>query len=388
MQLDPFTTALIALLASAAMAAGLYAAASRQPRELACAQRLWARAIVLAPAGWLLLEWADDLPSLAVPGKTLIIASFVEYLRALVACRGRMPDSPWFAAPVLLVALASLLMLFTHPGQPMRTGLLSLLCAGLAASTSIVAWSQRKAATGSNALVVAASFGVCALVLCIRGTLLFLPDGSAARAWVQQPWGETLLLGGAMLAPAVASLGFVLMGSDRLLQRLEHLANTDSLTGLLTRHAFLERAGAHLAQSPTRPSSLLIMDLDHFKRINDAYGHDVGDQALVLAAKAMRAALRPQDLVGRQGGEEFAVLLPDTALPGAEAIARHLQDAVAGVYLIAHGKPVQLRVSIGVATLGEQDHDLAGLLKRADQAMYGAKRAGRDQVHAMPAGLA
>jgi diguanylate cyclase (GGDEF)-like protein len=385
--LDPFGSALIALLASAAMSAGLFAAAARQPAELGRPQRIWARAILLAPAGWLLLEWSRELPSLSVPGKTLIIASFVEYLRALVATRGRMPDSPWFAAPVVLVAVASVIALFTQPGLPMRTGLLSLLCAGLAASTAVIALrSPGRGGSGSgNARIIGAAFLLCAGVLALRGLLLFMPEDSAAREWVGLPWVQTLMLGGAMLAPAVASLGFVLMGSERLLERLEEVANTDSLTGLLNRDAFNRQANLRLATTPDRPFALLLVDLDHFKLINDRHGHDVGDQALRLVAEAMRQVLRPGDLLGRHGGEEFTVLLPGTDVAVASTIAERLNHAISALGLLADGKPVTMRASIGVSTLANGERDLHRMIKRADQAMYAAKRGGRDRVTVSPA---
>ena len=388
MPLDPFASALIALLASGAMSAGLFAAAARQPEELGLPQRIWARAIVLAPAGWLLLEWSQDVPSLAVAGKTLIIASFVEYLRALLASRGRMPDSPWFAVPVAFVAVASAIMLFTQPGQPMRTGLLSLLCGGLAASTALVALRQRRPGHGSNAGIVATAFMLCAGVLLVRGVLLFMPEGSAARAWVDQPWVDTLMLGGAVLAPAVASLGFVLMGSERLLERLEGIANTDSLTGLLTRHAFLQRAAPLVTATRTHDCALLVIDLDHFKRINDSHGHDVGDRALCLVSETMRQVLRPGDLIGRHGGEEFTVLMPGVGAIEAEAIAEALRRKVGHIGLLADGETVHLRVSIGVSVLAPHEADFVVLLKRADEAMYAAKRGGRDQVRVYPTGQA
>ena len=385
MQLDPFASALIALLAAAAMSAGLYAAASRQPQELAGPQRIWARALVMAPLGWLLLEWSDEPSGLSVAGKTLIIAAFVEYLRALVSSRGRMPDSPWFAAPVALVAVASAIALFMQPDAPMRTGLLSLVCAGVAASTAVVALAWRNPRTGNSA-IVAVAFMICAVVLLARGGLLLLPQGHPASAWMDNPWAETLLLGGAMFAPAVASLGFVLMGSDRLLERLEGIANTDSLTGLLARHAFLQQASARLAGSPGSHCALLIVDLDHFKRINDGHGHDVGDQALRLVADAMARVLREGDLLGRLGGEEFTVLLPDTGIEEAGRIARELHAAVARIAFVADGRPVPLRVSVGVSAREKPEHELELLLKRADQAMYEAKRSGRDQVRVLGAG--
>ena len=387
MSFDPFASALIALLASAAMSAALFTAATRQPGDLARAQRLWARAILLAPAGWLLMEWARDQPSLGVPGKTLIVASFVEYIRALLASRGRMPDSPWFVAPVSLVAVASAVMLLTHPDTPLRTGTLSLVCAGLAASTAVVALQGRRQRRGGNAGIVAAAFLTCALVMLAHGLLLFMPEGSAARAWIDRPWVEALMLGGAMLAPAVASLGFVLMGSDRLLERLDSLASTDRLTGLFARHAFLQKVQA-LVGSGKIGGALLLVDLDHFRQLNERHGHEAGDQGLRLVADAMRRQLRPGDLAGRHGGEEFTVFLPGTGAIEAEAIAEVLRGAVARAGLLANGESVSLRVSIGVSVLSPGDRDFGALLRRADEALHAAKHGGRDQVRVESAGQA
>jgi diguanylate cyclase (GGDEF)-like protein len=225
-------------------------------------------------------------------------------------------------------------------------------------------------------------------VLALRGLLLFMPEGSAAREWVGQPWVQTLMLGGAMLAPAVASLGFVLMGSERLLERLEDVANTDSLTGLLNRDAFSRQANLRLAAAPDRPYALLLVDLDHFKLINDRHGHDVGDQALRLVAEAMRKVLRPGDLLGRHGGEEFTVLLPGTDVAVARIIAERLNRSISHLGLLADGETVPMRASIGVSTLADGEQDLHRMIKRADQAMYAAKRDGRDRVTVSPAAQA
>lgn len=388
MYLSPFNSALIATLASAAMAAALYATAARQPEELARPRRIWARAILLAPIGWLLIEWARDIPSLAVPGKTLVIASFVEYLRALMASRGRLPDSPWFAVPVAFVAVASAIMLFTQPDQPMRVGVLSVLCGGLAASTAIFAYRLRRPGHGGNALVVAVAFMTCAVVLLGRGALLLVDESRGLREWAQAPWFDALRLGASVLAPAIASLGFVLMGSERLLERLEGIANTDALTGLSNRDAFLRQAAAALLSASGHPSALLIVDLDHFRRINDRHGRDIGDRALRLVAEALRDRQRSGDLIGRLGGEEFAMLLPRTAPAAAESIASQLHAAATQIALLADGQSIPLRVSIGLATTAPGDDDLGALVRRADQALYAAKNGGRDQIRVHPAGPA
>ncbi|HYH20749.1 MAG TPA: sensor domain-containing diguanylate cyclase [Azospirillum sp.] len=163
---------------------------------------------------------------------------------------------------------------------------------------------------------------------------------------------------------------------------LEWLATTDPLTGLANRNRFFTVAEVEMrrAERVARPVSVLMIDLDHFKRVNDTHGHEVGDAVLKAFARLSRAALRPQDLVARFGGEEFAVLLPETDRNGALAIAERLRAEAEG--LRGDGVPpeVGVTVSIGVSEIdkAERTPDLA--LSRADRALYAAKRAGRNRV--------
>src|SRR3954470_36244 len=159
--------------------------------------------------------------------------------------------------------------------------------------------------------------------------------------------------------------------------RLEALLREDGLTGLSNRRAILTQLGGMVsaARRHGHPLSIAICDLDHFKRINDSRGHKAGDAVLVAAAHAMGAHLRAEDQLGRLGGEEFLVLLPDTDAAAAHHVASKLRAEVAGA-----GGPVPVTVSIGVATWdGEAPEDL---LHRADEALYAAKEAGRDRVMA------
>jgi two-component system cell cycle response regulator len=159
--------------------------------------------------------------------------------------------------------------------------------------------------------------------------------------------------------------------------RLEALLREDGLTGLSNRRAILTQLGGMVsaARRHGHPLSIAICDLDHFKRINDTHGHKTGDCVLVAAAHAMGTHLRAEDQLGRLGGEEFLVLLPDTDGAAAHRVAEKLRAEVAG----ADG-PVEVTVSIGVATWdGEVPEDL---LHRADEALYAAKEAGRDRVMA------
>src|SRR4051794_28366937 len=159
--------------------------------------------------------------------------------------------------------------------------------------------------------------------------------------------------------------------------RLEAMLREDALTGLSNRRAILTQLAGMVsgARRHGRPLSVAVCDLDHFKRVNDTYGHKTGDQVLVAAAHAMATPLRAEDQLGRLGGEEFLVLLPDTGARAAERFAERMRAEVA-----AAPTPVPVTVSIGIATWdGEAPEEL---LQRADEALYAAKQAGRDRVAA------
>ncbi|MFN3400251.1 MAG: GGDEF domain-containing protein, partial [Ferrovibrio sp.] len=128
------------------------------------------------------------------------------------------------------------------------------------------------------------------------------------------------------------------------------------------------------------PLSLLLLDIDHFKLVNDQYGHAAGDTALRQFAAAVRRCLRREDVFGRLGGEEFCALLPSTAVEGAAQLAERIRQSVANLAVEAGGNRLSLKVSIGVASLGEHGGSWDELVNQADRAMYAAKRAGRNRV--------
>jgi diguanylate cyclase (GGDEF)-like protein len=156
-------------------------------------------------------------------------------------------------------------------------------------------------------------------------------------------------------------------------------ASHDQLTGLINRHAFNSRNDAALAAARRDSSDLtvLCLDLDRFKAVNDALGHDAGDQLLIMAAKRMREAARSTDMVARLGGDEFAIVLPNTNLAVAELISQRLLDSIRLPYLIG-AETVRIGVSIGIATFPSDGGTAEELLRNADAALYTAKAAGRD----------
>lgn len=162
----------------------------------------------------------------------------------------------------------------------------------------------------------------------------------------------------------------------------EQAARTDSLTGVASRRAFSEAAEAEMQRALRYRTelSLLMMDLDHFKLVNDTHGHVTGDAVLVSFAQTVQQLVRKVDLVARLGGEEFVVLLPNITADQATALAERIREAVYHSHLLVEGKPLQFSVSIGVAQFDRRELSLTGWLARADAALYQAKAQGRNRV--------
>ncbi|MFQ5596235.1 MAG: diguanylate cyclase, partial [Anaerolineae bacterium] len=184
------------------------------------------------------------------------------------------------------------------------------------------------------------------------------------------------------LACTIGAQVAVSVENARLYARVQKLAITDSLTGLYNRRGLFEfgRREVERARRFGRPLAAIMFDLDHFKRVNDTYGHATGDQVLAGLAARCRQALREVDLLGRYGGEEFAVLLPEIELADAGQVAERLRQSTAQAPFATDQGLMEITISLGVAPLDDECADLEALLQRADQALYAAKEAGRNKV--------
>jgi len=163
---------------------------------------------------------------------------------------------------------------------------------------------------------------------------------------------------------------------------MEELATIDSMTGLYNRRHFWTMAAAEWSrfQRYYRPLSVLMIDVDHFKAVNDRYGHAVGDEVLVAVANACREGKRNSDIVGRIGGEEFAMLLPETDLGQARIVAERVRQSIAASALQAHEAHFNVTASIGFAAATASMSGFEALLHAADQALYQAKAGGRNRA--------
>ena len=190
-------------------------------------------------------------------------------------------------------------------------------------------------------------------------------------------------IGVALMALAPITVASVMVARNELLGQLRQLAAHDPLTGALNRRAFVEgfRERRDQRAQRKRAASVLVLDIDHFKKINDTWGHAVGDQVLVAFARTVRECLRGSDLLGRFGGEEFVALMCACTGAEAEAVAERVRAAVAGTIVhIDGGRHVVMTVSIGIASADSLPESLDPLVAAADKALYAAKAAGRNQV--------
>ncbi len=289
------------------------------------------------------------------------------------------------------VFLGSCYWLYVSPSFSARVVLVSVFHAALYASIGWTIWRHRPRRRARYSYVF---FLVMALLSvlghALRGLVYLL-------GWTQQtdllqltPINLIFLASGILSLPSL-SIGMVMLAHDRLAERLEKWANIDTMTGALVRRAFMERAQSMLERdgSGAGPVSLAIIDIDHFKSINDRHGHAAGDQVLAHVGRLIGTNLRKDDLFGRIGGEEFGILLPGTGRQDALARIEALRQLIVGNTCQASSAG-QGRIDLDCtfsAGVGEHrpGETLSSLMARADAALYAAKSLGRDRVVGTPA---
>ena len=271
-----------------------------------------------------------------------------------------------------------------EPGSEVRGQLSAMIIAGYTWLTAYEFWRARNEPLVSRwpAIVLFVAHGSMFL---LRTPLNALLHGKETDNILSSAWISVLSLEAFLMTIATA---FILLAMSKERTELRHktAAMIDPLTGLLNRRAFLADAAALLQQqiARDRPIAVLLIDLDHFKSINDRFGHAVGDKVLQIFANTARASLRQTDLVGRLGGEEFTVVLADASMDNAYLVADRLRKAFAAAAAVADGEPLYATASVGVSVIVDPRQDLTKLITLADQALYLAKARGRNRVEVAP----
>lgn len=278
----------------------------------------------------------------------------------------------------LLLAWGALLIWFTflQPHYGVRLVLLTSFTAGVAIAGVVLMLRKGQRNFAFWFVVTMLLFRAVALLW----RMLTAPSEGIDHNLFDSSTIQMVYFASSLLALLALTVGLMLLASSRLQTELVHLAAHDPLTSTLMRRAFIDICENELerCRRHARPMALLMLDVDHFKRINDTYGHQMGDRMLVDFVARVQTALRRSDRIGRYGGEEFVVLLPETGLDEALAVAERIRSKVA---VQRPGLPT-LTVSVGLTVSRTGEEDVDRLLQRSDEALYKAKSAGRNRVEA------
>jgi diguanylate cyclase (GGDEF)-like protein len=397
LKLDLTTIVVLTAITAFLMGVGMIVASTThtsQERPL----RHWGYSCLLQGTGWVLIGSrgiAPDWLSIAV-GNTAILFSSLCYLASIdnfILGRRRPvrpPGPDWTRRALWVIGVGFcpilLLLISQFPGRslPIRIIIISgsiayitALCARRLLGHKPVPASRR---------IMGLAFVVVSLSQIGRLISTALRPPYTPELYNNTPVDSTTFLVG-FVAVVMLTFFFTLMVNEQTAQELRHLATHDSLTKTFNRSAFEGYARHAIEQSLRRGDdlSLLLFDIDHFKSINDTHGHQAGDVALRQMAKLANKCLRSQDIFGRYGGEEFAVLLPSTDPEGAYMVAERIRRSIEESEFHDEGTDFRLTISGGVALLqhsGQQSTEkrLSALFRAADEALYEAKRSGRNRT--------
>jgi diguanylate cyclase (GGDEF)-like protein len=336
----------------------------------------WNLGLGLLSFGWILIAARGVLPEIVTHAlaDALLLAGLCLQAAAVMEFDGRRPSRWLLFAPgplffAMLAPVTGHLVLFTVVAS-----------FGLAAAIAgIAVLALSTARPGATRWTLAAPYLAASGMLLVRATHIAIEPEEHIGAFAADAIdiGTYLTFFAGTLA---ASFAFLILQRERAEAEIRHLAMFDGLTEFLNRRAFLKLGEREIARARRAhaPVAALMMDLDHFKRVNDVHGHAAGDAVLAGFADVVRRCVRAEDLTGRYGGEEFCALLPGLDPGAALAAAERIRAAVAAQPL--GGLPAPVTVSIGVAIDVDGEAPLDALLARADEALYQAKHAGRNRV--------
>lgn len=340
----------------------------------------WSRAKQFQALAWGLLYLRGTLPDfLTIPfANALLFTGFALDAAALWEQAGRRVWRrylvPMLAAAIVIFVCAWLL----DKPAPQRIAITSVVMGLFFVAGAAALGRGWTAGTLLRRYLVVAML-VLALAVVARGLLsVALPDG---WGWVSPALIQSVGIGALYLMMLSNAFGYLLLGREQLDGELARLEVLDALTEVPNRRGFYQALTPWmaLARRPGLPTALIILNLDHFKRINDDYGHAVGDMVLVAMVDVCKKQLRDSDLMGRLGGGEFAIQLPRTSQDDAMMVAERIRNAIALLPVKAEKAVINMTASLGVTTI-RADDSAVSLFKRADEALREAKASGRNRV--------
>jgi diguanylate cyclase (GGDEF)-like protein len=350
------------------------------PLALQEPMRLWVRGLLIQPFSYALLSMRGQAPDWLsiVVANTLLAISFAHLVQALRLYNDQADLRAPMIALIATTAIGESLLTWVWPSLHGRIILISAIIMVLSALGVEALYRRRDKVTRPEHMVATMLIAGIAILL-VR--IFRMPDMGMLSLTESTPM-QGIVFTYASLMPVIATSGFLLMCGERLNENLTRLAMVDPLTGVLNRRTMTELASQAIDSSRRHGAalSLLILDIDHFKRINDQFGHEAGDLGLCRFVELVRQRMGKDDMIARLGGEEFVLILPGSDEQAALNLAERIRQHLSASHFSISGWPVPLRASIGVGTLGPEISNLETLLRETDRAMYAAKHAGRNCV--------
>ncbi len=342
----------------------------------------WAVGNLVVGLGMVLVLIQIDTPKLLfLPGVALIGAGLSLYLNGIQAFIGKTPDH---RIPVILFFLLVVIdVFFVVLQQDLRiaVALGALVFSGIYLASARLTFSRDEGIVGNLFWVASSLFLLMALFMMGRAFAAIKADAAVFINFPTWPINAYTFMLGAVSQFFISSL-FVLLLSYRLNQNLESIATIDSLTGILNRRGLEDSAFKMqgVCKRINLSMAVLVIDVDHFKKVNDKHGHLFGDDVLKDLTQTIADILRSGDVLGRYGGEEFLVFLPNTNEKDATNLAERIRIGVEKTLHTVNHKTIKGTVSVGVADSVRAGYDFKGLVAAADSALYVAKNSGRNRV--------
>lgn len=349
----------------------------------------WAISNLTAAGGFFLVGFRGVLPNFLtiIVANALASVSLILSLEGIRRFRG-LPDCRFFSICVMALQI-SLFAYFTYIYNSVNIRiiiislLMTIVCLRCAFDLIRDASKQISHAYRQVGLI----FALSAVVSVFRAIFTYLY--SDFNDFFVSDWVQSLAFAAFILFAIAWAFGYIILNSERMQKELqsvqvelEKLATTDFLTGINNNRSFFEISEKEISRARRfrHPLSIVMFDIDFFKRVNDEYGHATGDQVLVEIAGICHETLRVSDTLGRLGGEEFAVLLPHTDIDGAKTVAEYLRSAIEKAEIETASGIIKVTASFGITELKGTDGEIKELLVRADAALYEAKRNGRNGI--------
>lgn len=342
----------------------------------------WAVGNLVIGLGMVLVLMQLDSPkALFLPGMALIGAGLSLYINGIQAFIGRKPDHRIPIVVFVLLALIDVYFMLVHHDMQLAIVLSALIFSAIYFYSARLTFSRDEGLVGNLFWIVSSLYLLMALLMLGRSVFASQASAEVFESFATWPINAYTFMLGAVSQFFISSL-FVLILSYKLNQNLESIATIDGLTNILNRRG-LEDAASKMQDMCKRINlsmTVILIDIDHFKKVNDKHGHLTGDDVLRHVAKVVAGILRASDVFGRYGGEEFCAFLPNTTESDAIGLAERIRIGVEASPLKLENATIKTTISIGVADSVRAGYDFKGLVAAADGALYGAKNGGRNQV--------